>query len=76
MAIECICDGCGRRTPAIAGAYGRWHKPAGWFQLAGRGRFLVACSRPCIERVAEKENVTRRVLQTGPGGNFSGVEGM
>jgi len=57
MSIEYICDGCGKREAA---AYSKEaldpSKPYEWFGKRDKatGRWLHACSRPCIKIAADK----------------------
>lgn len=61
MACEYVCDGCGKRAPAVHN--GRdWFKPAKWFQRSDEDGPQDACSRECIERIAEKSGKTSVVL--------------
>lgn len=53
------CDGCG------AQGEGEWfgspppaHKPRHWYQRSDADGVQVACSRPCIEKVAEQSGKT------------------
>ena len=57
MACEYICDGCGKRSPADKRAVG-WTKPWGWFQRSDADGPQDACSRSCIEKIAEKTGKT------------------
>lgn len=53
------CDGCGKQERMRSG-----RKPHDWYQRNEResDTELHACSRECIERVAEKHGGTRVVL--------------
>lgn len=67
MACEFICDGCGKRTMAVIWPRGDngWHKPGAWFQRQDAdGERLIqdACSRTCIERIAQESGKTSVVL--------------
>lgn len=63
MAAEVICDGCGKRA-AMEYCNRAFVKPEKWYQHiiaetgAEEGRILVACSRSCIERIAEETGET------------------
>lgn len=57
MAIEVICDGCGKREPVKA-----WRKPHAWFERGDDDGVQLACSRPCIEAVAKSTGKTGTVL--------------
>jgi hypothetical protein len=61
MACEFICDGCGKRAPAEHNR-SDWFKPSQWFQRSDDDGIQVACSRPCIEKIAEKSGKTGVVL--------------
>lgn len=62
MAVEFVCDGCGKREPGVASAgVHRWIKPRAWFQRSDDG-IQDACSRKCIEVIAEKSGKTSVVL--------------
>lgn len=61
MACEYICDGCLTRMPALDN--GRdYIKPDGWYKRADKDGIQVACSRECIEKIAEKTGKTSVVL--------------
>jgi hypothetical protein len=67
MACEFICDGCGKRQSGVVYPMGDsgWHKPGAWFQRQdadGARDIQDACSRACIERIAEKSGKTGVVL--------------
>lgn len=62
MAAESICDGCERRVVMTAGQDGNWHKPASWYERSDKDGIQTACSRQCIEKIAEKTNKTGVVL--------------
>jgi len=60
-----VCDGCGKHQLGVTykdGAPG-WHKPQEWFskQDPEKGP-LEACSRKCIETVAQKTGTSSAVL--------------
>ncbi len=61
MGCEYICDGCGKRESAEKGERG-YIKPWNWFQRSDKDGIQVACSRRCIENVAEKSGKTRVVF--------------
>lgn len=53
MAAEWICDGCGKREPAVMYGVPRdWHKPRKWFSRADEDGVQDACSPECIEKIA------------------------
>jgi hypothetical protein len=60
---QCLftCDACGTQA---AGFYAnlRWHKPAEWYQRSDRDGAQVACSRECIDVVAQGSGKTGCVL--------------
>lgn len=62
MAAECICDGCGKRAPMWANRVGNWFKPSNWYQRTDEDGTQVACSRECIEKIADKTGKTARDL--------------
>lgn len=62
MAAESICDGCGKRAPMVKGELGTWHKPHSWFERSDKDGIQTACSRECIEKIAEKSGKTACVL--------------
>lgn len=62
MAAESICDGCGKRAPMKAGASGAWYKPRHWYERSDKDGTQTACSRECIEKIAEKTGKTSVVL--------------
>lgn len=61
MACEFICDGCGRRAPASRGAVA-WFSPNSWFQRGDDDGIQDACSRECVDKIAEKTGKTKVVL--------------
>lgn len=61
MAVEAICDGCGKREPMYYAGY-NWHKPDQWYQRSDKDGAQMACSRQCIEKIAEKTGKTAFVL--------------
>ncbi len=62
MAVEFICDGCGKRTPAEMGRSGDAFKPRSWYARGDDDGQQHACSRECIEKIAEKTGKTAVVL--------------
>ena len=57
MACKFICDGCGKEEVAIDN--GRdFFKPHGWFKRADQDGIQIACSRPCIDRIANESGKT------------------
>lgn len=61
MACEFTCDGCGKKAPGEY-ARGQWFKPSSWFERSDDDGPQTVCSRPCIERVAEKTGKTGLVI--------------
>ena len=61
MACEFICDGCGKREKAEQGN-NNWFKPRLWFERSDKDGIQTACSRECIEKIAEKSGKTACVL--------------
>lgn len=62
MAAEVICDGCGKRTIMDFGQDGNWHKPRYWYERSDKDGIQTACSRECIDKIAEKTGKTGIVL--------------
>ena len=62
MAVEFICDGCKKRAPGWANRQGDWFKPSRWYQRTDDDGTQLACSRECIEKVAEETKKTSVVL--------------
>ena len=62
MAVEFICDGCGKRAQGHSNRMGDWFKPSTWFQRTDDDGTQLACSRDCIEKVAVKTGKTKVVL--------------
>lgn len=54
MMVEYICDGCGKREPGHEDRSGNAHKPRSWYQRTDDDGTQTACSRKCIETIAEK----------------------
>lgn len=61
---EYICDGCGKREPAELARWPglHWSKPRDWYERADEDGIQTACSRECIEKIAEKTGKTAVVL--------------
>ena len=55
---QCVCDGCGKITDAERGRRGLWDKPSHWYSREDEDGCQVACSRACIQVVAEKSGKT------------------
>lgn len=64
MACEYVCDGCGKRAPGVFYPNGTpgWHKPNSWFSRQDKDGVQDACSRECIDRIAEQTGKTGLVL--------------
>lgn len=62
MAAESICDGCGKRAPMVQGRLGSWHKPSVWYERSDEDGIQTACSRKCIDLIAEKTGKSSCVL--------------
>jgi len=62
MATEWICDGCGKRVPGVPAMGGRWMKPSHWYERSDDDGIQSACSRECIDKIAEKSGKTSVVL--------------
>ena len=58
---EFTCQGCGKKAP---GAHYNlsWHKPHEWFERGDEDGVQTACSRGCIDIIAEKSGKTSCVL--------------
>jgi len=61
MACEFICDGCGCRESGVS-VHGQWYKPNSWFERADEDGIQTACSRACIQEIADKTGKTSTVL--------------
>ena len=57
MTCRYICDGCGKEAVAIANRHD-WLKPHNWFQRSDEDGPQDACSRECIEKIAEQSGKT------------------
>ena len=64
MSAKYTCDGCGKEAPAAFFPNGEpgWHKPVSWYQRQDKDGIQDACSRECIEKIAEKSGKTKVVL--------------
>lgn len=60
MACKFICDGCGKE--AEVKYLNGWWKPSNWFQRSDDEGAQIACSRECIDKVAERTGKTGLVL--------------
>ena len=55
MGCEFICDGCGKRAPAVPSVFD-WLKPRDWYQRSDEAGPQDACCRECIDRKASAIN--------------------
>ena len=64
MGCEFICDGCGEVEKAVFYKTnpGQWFKPEHWYQRGDADGIQDACSRKCVEKIAEKTKKTSVVL--------------
>lgn len=62
MATEWICDGCGKRAAGVPGPHGRWLKPHDWFERSDDEGIQSACSRQCVDKIAEATGKSGLVL--------------
>lgn len=60
--VEFICDGCGKRQAVAGTRSGDFLKPRDWFQRTDDDGTQIACSRECIEKVANATGKTAVVL--------------
>ena len=58
MAVKFVCDGCGKEGEATYGVTGDAFKPRAWFQRSDKEGAQHACSRDCVEKVAEATGKT------------------
>jgi hypothetical protein len=59
---EFTCQGCGAKAPGVYGFDHSWHKPAHWFERSDGDGAQTACSRECIDIIAEKTGKTACVI--------------
>lgn len=63
MAVEWICDGCGKRAPGETNGVS-WFKPALWFERTDSSgeipRILSVCSRACVDLANDNEKAAGR----------------
>ena len=59
---EFICQSCGKRAPGVHNRIGDWFKPRSWFSRVDDDGAQVACSRECIQKIAEATKKTPVVL--------------
>jgi hypothetical protein len=62
MAVEFICDACGKRQEGFASRMGEYFRPNTWFQRSDDDGTQLACSRECIDEIAAKSGKTNVVL--------------
>lgn len=56
------CDGCGVKCEGEFGRGGEAFKPRHWYQRSDESGVQMACSRPCIDKIAAKSGKTSVVL--------------
>lgn len=56
------CDGCGKTAPASPDGRGGWEKPSHWYSRRDENGAQLACSRDCIDIVADRTGQTNFVL--------------
>lgn len=63
MAAEWICDACGKREKATVyrGAH-NFSKPNKWFERSDEKGIQTACSRECIDKLAETTGCSKAIL--------------
>ena len=64
MSATIKCDGCGKESPMVrykGGAPG-WHKPDKWYQRQDEDGIQDACSRECIQTIAEQSGKSDVVI--------------
>ena len=61
MAVEFVCDGCGKREPGEVWPGGTF-KPSHWYTRKDDDGTQHACSRECIAKAAAKSGKTSTVL--------------
>lgn len=61
MACEFICDGCGVRKAGESNGL-NWFKPRDWFERSDKDGTQTACSRDCIDKIAEQTGKTSVIL--------------
>jgi hypothetical protein len=61
---EFTCQGCGKKAPGEYFSHGdlAWHKPRSWYERSDDDGPQTACSRECIDIIAEKSGKTGVVL--------------
>ena len=62
MSATIKCDGCGKEARMEAGPHGNWFKPVKWYQRSDEDGIQDACSRDCIDKIAQKSGKTAVVL--------------
>ncbi|MGB0972439.1 MAG: hypothetical protein ACPGVG_15995 [Mycobacterium sp.] len=65
MSAEIKCDGCGTTAPMTwwpGNVSAGWQKPSNWFQRGDSSGIQDACSRECIQRIADESGKTSVVL--------------
>lgn len=61
MSAEYTCDGCSKKASGTREGQ-IWAKPRSWFQRSDEEGIQDACSRECIEMIAEKTGKTEVTL--------------
>ena len=61
MGMIAICDGCGEQLPAMSNGHD-WFKPRSWYERSDKDGIQIACSRECIEKIAERTGKTDVIL--------------
>ena len=62
MAVNFICDGCGKEVPGVyAPASTYYFEPRNWFSRADKDGRQYACSRECLANAAAKTGKTNLV---------------
>jgi hypothetical protein len=61
MACIYVCDGCGKKAKGVKVGT-NWRKPYSWFQRGDEDGIQDACSRKCIEKIAEETGKTGVIL--------------
>jgi hypothetical protein len=56
------CDGCGLLGQGHHNRMGDWFKPSHWYQRGDEEGVQLACSRRCIDLIAQKSGKTSVVL--------------
>ena len=57
-----VCDGCGKQEDGFFSRHGDAFKPADWYARTDDDGTQLACSRPCIDKIAKASGKTSVVL--------------